>query len=102
MGELEKEDPQKFKNMLRMELAMFNELEARLTPRLLKNDTNYWRALPPRLKLAITLKYLATGDHYKTHAGFPGASQHHRAHHQGGVPSHHRSLQGQSHPLHHR
>ena len=36
MVELENEDPREFKNMLRMEPAMFHELEARLTPRLLK------------------------------------------------------------------
>ena len=31
MVELENEDPREFKNMLRMEPAMFHELEARLT-----------------------------------------------------------------------
>jgi hypothetical protein len=64
--ELENEDPRKFKNMLRMEPAMFHELEARLTPRLLKRDSNLRRAFTPGLKLAITLKYLATGINFKT------------------------------------
>ena len=51
--------------MLRMEPAMFHELEARLTPRLLKRDSNF-KGFTPGLKLAITLKYLATGFNFKT------------------------------------
>ncbi len=66
MAELEREDPRTFKNMVRMEPAMFHELVDRLTPRIAKRDTNYRKALPPGLKVAITLKYLATGDKYKT------------------------------------
>ena len=45
---------------------MFHELEARLTPRLLKRGSNFRRAFTPGLKLALTLKYLATGINYKT------------------------------------
>ncbi len=66
MDELEREDPKSFTNMLRMEPAMFHELVDRLTPRLQKKDTNYRQALSPGLKVAVTLKYLATGDRYKT------------------------------------
>ena len=64
--ELQNEDAREFKNMLRMEPAMFHELEARLTPRLLKRDSNLRRAFTPGFKLAITLKYLATGINFKT------------------------------------
>lgn len=43
---------------------MFKELVERLTPRLTKTDTFYRKALSPGLKLAITLRYLASGDNY--------------------------------------
>ena len=66
MLQLEEEDPNEFKAMLRMEPAMFHELQARLFDRLKKKDTNWRRALPPRLKIAITLTYLGSGHRYKT------------------------------------
>ncbi len=43
---------------------MFFELVDRLSPRIEKQDTWYWKALQPGLKVAITLWYLATGDSY--------------------------------------
>ena len=45
---------------------MFRELPLRLGPRLDKNDTWYRKAVDPSLKLAITLRYLTTGDSYRT------------------------------------
>ena len=45
---------------------MFHELVARLTPGMLKRDYNFKRAFTPGLKLAITLKYIATCINYKT------------------------------------
>ena len=45
---------------------MFTELEQRLHGRLEKQDTFFREALSPALKLAITLRHLATGDSYKT------------------------------------
>jgi hypothetical protein len=66
MKELELEDSPAFKNFLRLEPAMFRELRARLEPRLLKQDTNWRTALDPGIKLAITLRFLATGDSYKS------------------------------------
>ena len=66
MVELEAEDPREFKRMMRMEPAMFHELEGRLAPRLEKRDTNWRKALPPGLKLAVTIYYLATGASYQT------------------------------------
>ena len=64
MEELQLEDPAAFKNFMRMEPAMFHELLTRLAGRLTKLDTNYRKALPPGLKLAITLRFLASGDSY--------------------------------------
>ena len=46
--------------------GMFRELLHRLGPRLGKNDTWYRKALNPSLKLALTLRFLATGDSCRT------------------------------------
>ena len=66
MRELELEDPAAFKNYLRMEPAMFQELLLRISPRITKQDTFWRKPLDPALKLAITLRFLATGDSYKS------------------------------------
>ena len=50
---------------MRMPPAMFDELVQRLTPRLTKQDTNYRASLEPGLKVAITLRHLASGNTYR-------------------------------------
>ena len=47
-----------------MQPEMFNELLHRIRPRLVKHDTTYRDDLEPGLKLAVTLRYLATGNSY--------------------------------------
>ena len=64
MKELEMEDTSGFKNFLRMEPAMFYELLQRLSLRISKKDTWFRKAHEPGLRLAITLRYLASGDNY--------------------------------------
>ena len=54
-----------FRNFVRMDPEIFRELLLRLGPILAENDTYYRKALDPSLKLAITLRYLATGDSYR-------------------------------------
>lgn len=66
MNELRIEDEHSFFNYVRMEPAMFDELLQRVGPRIRRMDTHYRRALEPGLKLAITLRFLATGDKYPT------------------------------------
>lgn len=66
MVELREEDVGAFRNFVRMEPAMFQELAARVGPRIAKKDTWWRKALDPGLKLAITLRHLATGDSYKS------------------------------------
>ena len=44
----------------------FHEILARVEPRIEKQDTFWRKALEPGLKLAITLRYLATGNSYKS------------------------------------
>ncbi|XP_071503284.1 putative nuclease HARBI1 [Diadema antillarum] len=50
---------------LRMPPAMFDEVVQRLTPRLTEQDTNYRASLEPGLKVAITLRHLASGNTYR-------------------------------------
>ena len=64
MVELEREHTSHFKNFLRVTPAHFDELLARITPRIERCDTNYRAAIPPGMKLAITLRFLATGNSY--------------------------------------
>ena len=62
MTELSNEDAASFKHFVRISPAMFRELLARIA----KKDTLFRKALDPGLKLAMTLRYLATGDSYKS------------------------------------
>jgi len=47
-----------------MEPAMFDELVQRVRPRIEKHDAKMRKALPPGLKLAITVRFLASSDKY--------------------------------------
>ena len=59
-------DVEYFKYLVRMEPEMFDEILARITPRIKKQDTNFKKAIEPGLKLAVTLRFLATGEAYKS------------------------------------
>jgi hypothetical protein len=65
MVELRNEDPRAFQHFMRMSPDMFDEVVQRLTPRLTKADTNYRASLEPGLKVAITLRHLASGNTYR-------------------------------------
>lgn len=65
MVELRNEDPRAFHNFMRMPPAMFGELVDRLTPRLTKPMTNFRANLEPGLKVAVTLRHLASGAKYR-------------------------------------
>ena len=43
---------------------MFDELVQRVSPRITKTDTHIRKALSPGLKIAITVRYLASGEKY--------------------------------------
>ncbi len=64
--ELRIEDPASFQNFVRCEPAMFQEMVDRLTPLICKLDMNYHKVLDPGLIVAITLRYVATGDSSKS------------------------------------
>ncbi|XP_028416048.1 protein ALP1-like [Dendronephthya gigantea] len=62
--ELRSEDTRYFKNFMRMVPEMFDELLARVSPRITKKHTWYRRPLEPGLKLSLTLRHLASGSTY--------------------------------------
>ena len=47
---------------------MFDEILQRIRHRIVKQDTNFKEALVPGLKLAVTLRFMATGEAYKSPA----------------------------------
>jgi len=64
MQELRLEDEGAFFNCMRMEPTMFDVLLQRVGPRITKANTNCRESLEPGFKLAVTLRYLATGEKY--------------------------------------
>ena len=64
MQELRLEDEAAFTNFLRMEPAMFQELVDRVGPRIRRQETWYRKPLEPGLRIAITLRHLASGASY--------------------------------------
>ncbi|MCP3679004.1 MAG: transposase family protein, partial [Gammaproteobacteria bacterium] len=62
--ELQNESPADFHRFMRMPQAMYQEIVTRLTPRLQKQTTNWRQPLEPGLKIAITLRHLASGSKY--------------------------------------
>ena len=65
MVELRNEDHRSFQNFMRMPPAMFDEIVERLTPRITKQTTNWRTPLELGLKVALTLRHLASGAKYK-------------------------------------
>ena len=55
-----------FRNFVRMDREMFSQMVEDLTLNLQMKTTNSRKPLFPGLKLAIALRYLATGDSYKS------------------------------------
>ena len=66
MAELASEDQEGFRNFQRIDHKIFQELLTRVGPRIEKQDTFMRKALSAGLRLAITLRFLATGDSYKS------------------------------------
>lgn len=64
LRELENEVPTLYKNFLRMNIADFNNLLEMVSPLIKKEDSNMREAISPGERLALTLRFLATGDSF--------------------------------------
>ena len=60
------DDKSLFKNFSRMSVEGFKYLLHKISPRIMKTDTNYCDAIPPKIRLLVTLRILAIGDNYKS------------------------------------
>nr|CAH7740926.1 unnamed protein product [Callosobruchus chinensis] len=66
LKELKNEDPAAYRNILRITGKQFDKLLGMVDEMLLKQDTIMRMAIPVTTKLEITLRYLATGDSFKS------------------------------------
>ena len=64
MPKLELDDPMVYQNFIRKPPKLFHELEQRLLSS--RGREPGWEPMSPGLKLAVTLRHLATGDSYTT------------------------------------
>ena len=66
MPELAAEDPNLYKNFLRIDEQTYNELVERVRPLIQKHATFWREPLDVGLRVAVTLRFLATGDSYRS------------------------------------
>ena len=66
LRELELEVPSLYKNFLRMNALDFNALLSLIEPKIRKQDTVMRDSIPAGERLAITLRFLATGESFKS------------------------------------
>lgn len=64
LADLRLEDASGFRNFCRLSPTDFEYLLTLIGPIISKRDTNYRDAVPPHERLAVTLRFLATGDSY--------------------------------------
>ena len=64
LSHLQLRDRAAFMNFTRLTPELFQEMLQRIEPSITRQTTNYRRPLPPGLKLAVTLRFLATGANY--------------------------------------
>lgn len=64
LEDLHKEDKERFINCCRMSPVTFDRLLALIEPKIKKEDTRFRKAIPPNERLALTLRFLATGDSF--------------------------------------
>ncbi|KAK8763791.1 hypothetical protein V5799_033603 [Amblyomma americanum] len=62
MRELALDDGEAYRRWIRMDTSAFEDLLNRIRPRIEKRDTSFREAIQAGERLAITLRYLATGD----------------------------------------
>ncbi|XP_042073284.1 uncharacterized protein LOC121813528 [Haplochromis burtoni] len=59
-------DDGRFQRYHRRSLGQFEDLLSRVGPRIARLDTNYRRSIPPAERLSICLRFLVTGDSFRT------------------------------------
>ncbi|KAM6922840.1 uncharacterized protein PEZ65_011133 [Lycodopsis pacificus] len=59
-------DDCRFQRYMRLTISQFDDLLARVGPRISRLDTNYRRSISAAERLSICLRYLATGDSFRT------------------------------------
>ena len=64
MVELRREDPRTFKNFMRLSPDLYDEVFERVKGRITKQFTWFRKPVDPGLKLAVTLRHLASGSSY--------------------------------------
>ena len=64
MRELSTENPELYRNFTRINEALFDEIVLHVTPRIKRQMTYRRRPIEPGLRVAITLRYLATRETY--------------------------------------
>lgn len=64
LNDLQKEGGDHFKNCCRMSYETFNQLLTLVEPKIRKENTKFRKAIPSNERLALTLRYLATGDSF--------------------------------------
>lgn len=60
------ETDDEFKKFFRLSPQQFDILLEKVDPIIRKKDTNFRKAISPEIRLAITLRYLASGDSYRS------------------------------------
>ena len=56
--------PGSFYNYFRVDEQLFDLLLSKVTPHIQRRDTQFRQAIPPRSRLAVTLRFLATGNSF--------------------------------------
>ena len=66
LANLNDQDPETYRYYLRMDRPLFMDILSRIEHRIRRQDTNFKMSLEPGLRLAITLRFLATGEAYRS------------------------------------
>lgn len=64
LSDLRKEPSGRFENFCRMSATDFEYLLSRIGPFIARRDTNMRKSIPIQERLAVTLRFFATGDSY--------------------------------------